>query len=253
MPSSSADEFATCVLQLEKTLRTVFRNRYKLTSHRLYGPKVRQGLVDLRRNFRMMKREYPENQFPAVAFQLAAIDPLVYKLIELYPSNVKGMLTLVEEISFKAQSDLSAELDATKTAEPAPVPFLPYELIEDRRRVLQKVLWEVNKCYNEDCYNACATMIRRLIETLIIEAFERKGLSDEIKCGGEYLKFGALIEKAKGQKELKLTRETKRVLPDLKFFGDLGAHNRMALVRKDDLDRLHTKTRVAVEELAGNL
>ena len=40
---------------------------------------------------------------------------------------------------------------------------------------------------------------------------------------------------------------------DLKFFGDLGAHNRMALVRKDDLDRLHKALRAGIEELVQHL
>jgi len=52
---------------------------------------------------------------------------------------------------------------------------------------------------------------------------------------------------------LRLTRNTKRILPDLKFFGDLGAHNRMALVRKDDLDRLHQALRAGIEELVQHL
>ena len=42
-------------------------------------------------------------------------------------------------------------------------------------------------------------------------------------------------------------------LPELKFFGDLGVHNRMALVRKDDLDRLHNPIRAGVEELVRSL
>jgi len=70
---------------------------------------------------------------------------------------------------------------------------------------------------------------------------------------GDYLEFGALIGKAAAEPKLRLTRNTKRVLPDLKFFGDLGVHNRMALVRKDDLDRLHNQVRAGVEELARNL
>ena len=42
-------------------------------------------------------------------------------------------------------------------------------------------------------------------------------------------------------------------VPDLKFFGDIGAHNRMMLVKKADLDRLHQSIRSGIEEMARNL
>ncbi len=82
---------------------------------------------------------------------------------------------------------------------------------------------------------------------------EHHSIGDRIKQDGEYIKFGAMIGKATAEPKLRLTRETKKVLPDLKFLGDLGTHNRMALVRRDDLDRLHNQIRIGVEELVRNL
>jgi Domain of unknown function (DUF4145) len=118
---------------------------------------------------------------------------------------------------------------------------------------LQRILWEANRCYDAACYNACAAMMRRLVEGLVIEAFERHAIADRIKQNGEYLEFGSLIGKASAEPMLRLTRNTKSILPDLKFFGDLGAHNRMALVRKDELDRLHEALRAGIEELVQHL
>lgn len=118
---------------------------------------------------------------------------------------------------------------------------------------MKAVLWEVNKCYDRGCYNACASMIRRLFENLVIEAFEHHGIEDQIKKDGEFLEFGALIGKAANESKLKLTRNTKRLLPDVKFFGDVGSHNRMMLVRKDDLDKLHQAVRSGLEELSRNI
>ena len=46
---------------------------------------------------------------------------------------------------------------------------------------LQKILWEANRCYDAACYNACAAMMRRLVENLIVEAFERHRLADRIR------------------------------------------------------------------------
>ena len=63
---------------------------------------------------------------------------------------------------------------------------------------------------------------------------------------------GPLILKA-NEPAIKLTRNTKRTLPNIKVFGDLGAHNRNALVKKGDLDRLHADIRIGIEELARHV
>jgi len=130
-------------------------------------------------------------------------------------------------------------------------PFLPNDLIEDSLFVLQKVLWEANRCYERACYNACAAMIRRLFENLVVEAFEHHGIADQIKKDGKYLEFRSV--NWKGHERVKVEAYKKRILPDLKFFGDIGAHNRMILVKKDDLDRLHQSIRSGLEELLRNL
>jgi len=255
MRAPSADGFIAGLRDLEKTLRAATRYRYSIGTHPVYAPKARAALASLRKHFLMMKRDYPDQRFPGVAFQIAAIEPLINGVVELFPSQPKEILRLVDEIRFKVDSDLAAELDATKAdiSSLADVPFLPGELISDRYPILQKILWEANRTYNAACYNACAAMLRRLVESLTIEAFERHGLSERIKKNAEYVEFRALIGIASAEPALRLTRNTKRVLPSLKFLGDLGAHNRMALVRKDDLDRLHDSVRAGIEELVQNL
>jgi len=255
MRTSSADKFVAEVHAFGKLLRVVRKNGASIASHRFYSPKARAGLAVLRKNFLMFKRDYPEERFPKVAFQIAAIEPLVSKLTEIFPSDVKEMIRLLDEIGFKFDADLAAELDAPEATPQlsTSAPFIPDELIDNRHGILKKVLWEANRCYDAACYNSCAAMIRRLVENLIIEAFEHHGIADKIKRDGEYIEFGALIGKAIAEQVLRLTKNTKRTLPELKFFGDLGAHNRMALVRKGDLDRLHNYIRAGVEELARNI
>src|SRR5438552_6504082 len=112
MRTSSAEDFVGGIKEFAKLVRTIKKNRFSLASHRFYAPKARAALASLRKNFLMMKRDYPEERFPRVAFQLATIEPLVSKLVELFPSDRNEMLSLLEEISFKVDSDLAAELDA---------------------------------------------------------------------------------------------------------------------------------------------
>ena len=251
MSASAAEEFRDAAKAFAGLLRTAKRNRASLATHRYYAPKARAGLARLRKSFLVLKRDFPEERFSRVAFQLTTIEPLVSKLVELFPDDLGEMAQLIDEINFKTDSDLAAELESPLAAPTlsTTAPFLPDDLIDAHHGVHKKILWEANRCYDAACYNACAAMIRRLVEGLIIDAFEHRDIGNKIKHGNDYVEFGALIGKAAAEPVLRLTRNTKRVLPELKFFGDLGAHNRMALVRKGDLDRLHNAIRGAIEEV----
>ncbi len=247
-------EFKLSLAECIKVLKTAKKRKTKLTLHSHYAEKVRSELASLKKSFLKVQREYPKERYSSIAFRIATIEPLVEKLVEIYPAPPSQMLELLAEIKFKEESELAAEIEMLKSENKATSLFLPDDLIEDRHHILKKVLWEINQTYDNACYNSCAAMIRRLAESLIIDAYEHHNLHNVIvDANGDYLGFKDLIGKISLQSEFKLTRETKRVLPDLKFFGDLGVHNRMALVRKSDLDRLHNTIRAAIEELSRNI
>ena len=61
-------------------------------------------------------------------------------------------------------------------------PIIPFVLVRGTRRTyLERITHQINITYTNGCYDACAVMIRRLIETLIIEVFEQYQISDKIK------------------------------------------------------------------------
>lgn len=254
MGTNPSGDFSEHIANLGGIIQKALRHRFGIGSHPTYAPRARTALAGIRKSFILLQRNFPPERFPGVAFQLSSIEPLVAKLVEIFPSDIKGMKRLLDEIAFKLNSDLAAELELpeSKPLSSSGVDFVPDDIVEGKHHVPKKILWEANRCYDAACYNACEAMLRRLIEILIIGAFEHHNLGDKIKKGGEYLEFGALIGKAAAEGALKLGRETKRVLPDLKYFGDAGAHGRV-IVRKKDLDRLHNQVRGAVEELARNL
>lgn len=255
MPNNPSDEFVRMLDDIIKALRVAKRNKVSLASHSFYSTKVRRALAGVRKEFLGLQRDYPQERYPRVAFQLATIEPLIQQLTTIYPAPSTEMLKLADEIAFKTRSDLAAEIEAvgTQTSASGSVAFIPNDLIDDRHGVLKRVLWEINRCYDAACYNGCAAMIRRLVESLIVQGFEHHAIANRIKRDGNYVDFSELIGKAVSETKLGLTRNTKRILPDLKFFGDLATHNRRALVRKDDLDRLHHAIRSAIEELVQSI
>jgi len=257
MNVSIISDFKKSISDCRKTLRVIKKHNINLTRHSFYSEKMPSKLAVLRKEFLKLQRNFSAERHPSIAFKLVVIEPLINKLIEIYPiAPPTEMLELLKEISFKVDSELIAEIEimeANKRVVNTSL-FLPEDIIENRHYILKKVLWEVNQTYEVGCYNSCASMIRRMIETLIIDAYEHQGLGAIIKDdNNDYFTLKKLIGKASNQREFRLTQGTKRALPDLKFFGDLGSHNRMAIVRKHDLDRLHNSIRISIEELTRNI
>ena len=93
-------------------------------------------------------------------------------------------------------------------------------------------------------------MIRRLVETLIIEAYEHKGIAERIKnSNDEFFPLSDLIDKILSEKMWNLSRNTKSALRDLKRIGDLSAHNRRYTAHRSDIDKVLNDLRVATQEL----
>jgi hypothetical protein len=128
--------------------------------------------------------------------------------------------------------------------------IVPFEVVAGAPGYIQKVVTQINITYDTDCYDACAVMMRRLIETLIVAAFERNGINDSIKGkDGWYLGLGGLIGKVLSEGSWHLSRNTTQTLAKLKEAGDVSAHILRVNMVRDDIDRIAFGIRVAVEEL----
>lgn len=127
---------------------------------------------------------------------------------------------------------------------------IPNSYVRGTRGYIQTVVYQINGTYEHACYDACAVIIRRLIETLIIEAFEKCQIADKIKTpNGDYPFLSILINYALNEESWHLTRNTKQALSKLKNIGDLSAHSRFYNAHRPDIDRIIDDLRVSVQEL----
>jgi hypothetical protein len=133
---------------------------------------------------------------------------------------------------------------------PATEQVLPMALVEDTRRTyLIKVVRQANGCYEHQWYDGCAVMIRRLVETLIIQIYEHIGNAAALKDGsGNYKMLSHLVDIISAGPAFHLGRETKAVLPLLKNLGDRSAHSRTYNATKADIDKVLPGLRVLAEE-----
>lgn len=123
-------------------------------------------------------------------------------------------------------------------------------IVRDTRGYVVKIANQINGAYEHGWYDACAVMIRRLIETLIIECFEKHSIAAKIKnTNGDFLYLRDLIDTAVKETTFNLGRNTKAALPKLKDVGDKSAHSRYYVALRGDIQPLITDIRTVVQEL----
>ena len=71
------------------------------------------------------------------------------------------------------QADISKELGPPEEGlRSVTQSVLPFSVVRNTRGYIERIANQVNGTYENGWYDACTVMIRRLLETLIIEAFE---------------------------------------------------------------------------------
>lgn len=129
-------------------------------------------------------------------------------------------------------------------------PVVPFILLRNTRGYLERITHQINGSYSNGWYDACAVMVRRLVETLIIEAFEKHGISANIKnTTGDFYYLADLISKTLSETAWNLSRNTKQALPKLKDIGDKSAHSRRFNAVRNDIDKIIPDLRVVIQEL----
>lgn len=127
---------------------------------------------------------------------------------------------------------------------------LPFSVVRGTRGYLETITHQLNGSYENGWYDACSVMMRKLIEALIIEVFEERGIVARIQnTSGDFLRLDALIGKVIGEPTWNLSRMTKRALSDVKGLGDNSAHGRRFAAHRGDIDNLKVGFRTAVQEL----
>ena len=177
-------------------------------------------------------------------------------------SNISACLSKLKQGKFLLKSktgyllerkfaeQISSKIGEIKVKVPS-CDLFPIELLSNTRSYLQNTVRQVILSYDYGLYDACLVMIRRLIETLIIELFERYNIKDRIQdSSGNFFFCSDLIDCLLSEKTLwTIGRNTTKALPLIKTKGDLCAHNRRFNAKKADIDQIKLELRITIEEL----
>jgi hypothetical protein len=130
-------------------------------------------------------------------------------------------------------------------------PVIMTSLVRGTRGYIEKIANQINGTYENGWYDACAVMLRRLIETLIIEAFEHHGIAHKIQnsTSGDLFFLRDLVNATLSEATWNLGRNTRQALPKLKDIGDKSAHSRRFTAQRGDIQPLLSDIRTVVQEL----
>ena len=148
----------------------------------------------------------------------------------------KNALNAVRQLQQSAEESTLPPLEGTK---PRTARVIDPSSIAETRGYLEKVADQINGTYENGWYDACAVMLRRFVETLIIDTYIAKNIEARIKdANGDFVTLQILIETARTDPDLNLSRNTKKILLRLKKLGDLSAHNRRFIAKRSYFDEL---------------
>lgn len=119
-----------------------------------------------------------------------------------------------------------------------------------KRNYLDKLVFQINHSYENNCYDAAAVLMRRLFELLLIMAYQNIGIDNEIKDsnGSGYKTLDGIVKNAIGNSKLKLSR-IKIDFDSFRLVGNNSAHGIFYIAGKKDIDDIKIKYRVMLEEL----
>lgn len=127
--------------------------------------------------------------------------------------------------------------------------LIPMSIFDNTRQYIISIAEQMCKCYDYGLYDACLVMMRKLVETLIIECFERYGAADDIKKDGHYVFLSELIPAFIESKHWTAGRNITNNIPKIKKWGDTSAHTRRYIAKKTDFNEFKSELRIILQDI----
>ena len=117
----------------------------------------------------------------------------------------------------KIRERLTPIFEATQPKVNQELGYLSEQVWLNTRNYIEKIAAQINGCFQFGFYDAASVLVRRLVETLIIESYETLKRESEIKDGnGNYFMLNELINRTVGQVPLGLGRDAVKALKAVK-------------------------------------
>jgi hypothetical protein len=200
------------------TAKTARKHGHSLSSVNYYADKMANLRADA------------TNAFSAVPKRSVGDTTAVAELMQTVFSvntSPKERATAARDLQFTIKTTWNkAPADSNDLEEAGIFPLV--KLNQTKRGYLVAVGRQMNGSYASGWYDSSAVMMRRLLESAIIEAFEARKIDAKIKNPqtGEFLQLTGLVAAALAESTWNLPWNVRKELKRLKDLGHRSAHNR---------------------------
>lgn len=127
--------------------------------------------------------------------------------------------------------------------------IIPSSLYSDTRGYIERLAKQINSSYENNIFDGCAVLMRRLIEVLLILAYNNLEIDDEIRENGRFDGMKTLINKSIKNNTLDLSKDSKDCIDRFRELGNFSAHKIHYNCRRTYIQETIPEYRVLVEEL----
>lgn len=243
---SPAEQLGAFLVEAESVIRKAERSKKSVKGDNVYAEQFHNAQTQAMRIFREIQMQVAPVADGALGRTINDVEKeLGYFFDSRTPDADRRDLRRHIDMLIKSEIE-----PAYKSVKALDSEFIPLEIVTGTRGYIVNVTKQVNGCFHANCFDACGVMIRRLLETLIIEVFEEKGLSSEIKdAGGNYFMFTDLVSKLMSTPQTPTGRTIRKELPTIAAVLNNCAHNRTFNISKPQLVQYQAAIIIAVQEL----
>lgn len=129
------------------------------------------------------------------------------------------------------------------------------ELIDEvkfggKKPYLDRIIKQINFTYDNNCYDACAILLRRLFEILLVLAYQRNRVEQDItNAQGHHFMLEGIVKNAKTNATLNFSSRVKNNFDTFREVGNNSAHSITYTASKKDIDDIKIAYRVMLDEL----
>ena len=129
------------------------------------------------------------------------------------------------------------------------------ELIEEakfcgKRSFIDRLIKQMNFTYGNNCYDACAVLMRRLFEVLLVLSYQNLGIEADItNSQGNHFMLEGIVKNAIPNKKLNVPSRIAKNFDSFREVGNNSAHSITYTAGKKDIDDIRGNYRVMMEDL----
>ena len=128
--------------------------------------------------------------------------------------------------------------------------ILPPALYDKSRGYIENLAKQINRSYEENIFDGCAVLMRRLEEVLLIMSYEHLKIDGAIKdAKGDYFLLERIVADAATNPTLKLSRNSKKDLDVFRELGNYSAHKITYTCKREYIQEKIEKYRAMIDEL----